>query len=342
MSEISLCVMTRELCHRFYKHFENDPAIFMDMSRFAAYEYDPKKVDAYFDAQQSPDRIVFMVMKDDLPIGEVKLKNIDHAKKECTLGIHMQNDSVKGKGYGTLAEKLAMRFAFDVLGMTAINADTVLKNARSRHILEKLGFRHTHTEGQFRYYRYERQKENAKKGNIIFLNGVSSSGKTSLAKKLQSLLPTPYFHLSCDAFCGMMPDNHQTIENFVKAMIGMSRTIKAFSDAGISVIVDHVLLKLYGTLEECVLLLHDYPVLFVHVTCPIEELRRREKERGDREIGQAESQLMELNPRDTYDITVDTFSSSLEDCAKRIIDRSGEQESFNAFKTLYAQMTKNA
>lgn len=342
MSEIYLQVMTKDLCHQFFKHFENDPAIFADMSRFTPYEYIQGQVDAYFEAQQSPTRIVFMVMKDDLPIGEVKLKSIDHANKECTLSIHMQNDSVKGKGYGTYAETLAMRFAFDVLGMTTINADTLLKNTRSQHILEKLGFRHTHTDTQFKYYRYERHKEIAKKGNIIFLNGVSSSGKTTLAKKLQSLLPTPYFHLSCDTFYNIMPDNKQTMENFVRAMTGMSHTIKAFSDVGISVIVDHILLKLYGTLEECVMLLHDYPVLFVHVDCPIEELRRREKERGDREIGQAGGQLMELNPQDTYDVTVDTYTLSLKECAKIIMDRSDDPQSFNAFKTLYTLMTKDS
>lgn len=35
-----------------------------------------------------------------------------------------------------------------------------------------------------------------KKGKIILLNGVSSAGKTSLAKKLQEVLDEPYFHLA--------------------------------------------------------------------------------------------------------------------------------------------------
>ena len=52
----------------------------------------------------------------------------------------MQNDSYKGKGYGTTAEKLAVEYAFSELGMTAVNADTIIKNKRSQHILEKIGF----------------------------------------------------------------------------------------------------------------------------------------------------------------------------------------------------------
>ena len=72
------------------------------------------------------------------------------------LSIHLQNDSVKGHGYGTLAEKLALKYAFDVLGMSAVNADTVIKNTRSQHVLEKVGFKFTEEKDRFRYYRCER------------------------------------------------------------------------------------------------------------------------------------------------------------------------------------------
>ena len=67
----------------------------------------------------------------------------------------MQNDSVKGKGYGTQAEKLAIKYAFEKLGMLAVNADAVLKNTRSQHVLEKVGFRFVKEGGIFRYYRVE-------------------------------------------------------------------------------------------------------------------------------------------------------------------------------------------
>lgn len=44
MDRISLEPITRELCHRFYKGFENDPAIYMDMGTFKTYIYDVKKL----------------------------------------------------------------------------------------------------------------------------------------------------------------------------------------------------------------------------------------------------------------------------------------------------------
>lgn len=153
MEEISLCVMTRELCHALYQNWEQDPDIYMDMELFAPYVYSADKVDRYFDKkQQDPACVYFAIMKGGAPVGELLLKKIDRERRECTLSIHMQNDTVKGKGYGTRAERQALQYAFEVLGMTAVNADTVMKNTRSQHVLEKLGFRHIKDEGGFRYY----------------------------------------------------------------------------------------------------------------------------------------------------------------------------------------------
>lgn len=153
MKEIFLCVMTRELCHELYKGWDNDPAIYRDMDLFAPYHYDKNTVNQYFDAKQNLSRVLFAIMKDGTPIGELHLKRIDRERKECTLSIHMQNDTVKGLGYGTCAEKLALKYAFDVLGMVAVNADTVIKNTRSQHVLEKAGFQYTGEKDGFKYYR---------------------------------------------------------------------------------------------------------------------------------------------------------------------------------------------
>lgn len=156
MDEISLRIMTRELCHRLYSGWENDPSIYSDMKSFAPYRYDKYAVNDYFDKKQSPSRILFAIMNSGEPIGGLQLKHINAASRECTLSIHLQNDSVKGKGYGTHAERLAIRYAFDVLGMVAVNADTIEKNTRSGHVLEKVGFRFIRQENGFRYYRYDR------------------------------------------------------------------------------------------------------------------------------------------------------------------------------------------
>ena len=157
MQTIRLKVMTREVCHELYKHWTNDASIYMDMRLFQPYVYDEAAVNRYFDAKgQDASRRLFAIMLGDQVIGELQLKQIGYEKKECTLSVHMQNDEVKGKGYGTQAERLAVRIAFDELEMTAVNADTVIKNTRSQHVLEKVGFRLVGEDNTFKYYRIER------------------------------------------------------------------------------------------------------------------------------------------------------------------------------------------
>lgn len=156
MQEISLCVMTRALCHELFKGWQNDPDIYMDMAQFTAYQYNEAAVDRYFETKQNPSRVLLAIMKDNMPIGEIQLKQIDRERKECTLSIHMQNNAVKGRGYGTCAERQAVQYAFEVLDMAAVNADTIAKNKRSQHVLEKVGFQFIKEENGFKYYRFQR------------------------------------------------------------------------------------------------------------------------------------------------------------------------------------------
>lgn len=155
MSGISLVPMTRELYHALYRGFENDPDIYMDMQYFAKYVYIPEQADKRFDSLQTTERVVFAIMHEGAPVGELQLKRINRERNDCTLSIHMQNDAVKNRGFGTEAEKLAVRYAFDVLGLDVVNADAVLKNTRSQHVLEKAGFVFTREDEMFRYYRVE-------------------------------------------------------------------------------------------------------------------------------------------------------------------------------------------
>ena len=178
-----------------------------------------------------------------------------------------------------------------------------------------------------------------KKGTVIYLNGVSSAGKTTLARVLQEKLPEPYYWLANDTFCDMSPAklwDIDQLETEYQALSLLNQTVKLFSDTGKNTIVDNVLLNTQkkGLLEECVDLLHGYPVLFVHVTCPIHELQRREKMRGDRSIGQAEGQLGILYPQTTYDVTVDTFNDPIEVCADKIMALLDDPTNFKAFHTL--------
>ena len=149
---VSIKPMTRQMCHEFYKDFQNDPAL----GHYYEYVYTPEIADRYFDTNQVPDRMMFAIIAEGRIVGECKLKDIDPVNRECRLGIHLQNDSVKGKGYGTEAERLVLRYAFEELGMDAVNADAAVKNTRSQHVLEKVGFHYIGEDETFKFYRCQR------------------------------------------------------------------------------------------------------------------------------------------------------------------------------------------
>lgn len=162
---LALREKTRALCHAFYRGFVQDPDLFMDMSRFAPYRYDPVKVDAYFDRErQRTDKRGFYILLGEDVIGEVGFKHISPSEACCEMEICLQNDKVKNQGYGTAAERLALAYAFSEMGMETVLADCVLKNLRSQHVLEKLGFQLVRQDGTFRYYQLTRDRYHAMSG----------------------------------------------------------------------------------------------------------------------------------------------------------------------------------
>ena len=114
------------------------------------------------------------------------------------------------------------------------------------------------------------------KGTIILLNGTSSSGKTTLANELIKQLPD-YFALSIDEFDGIieqMEDRDQNRLIPVPTEYYFHRNIAMFSESGIHLVVDQILHDDF-TLNDCLAVLKDYPVLFVGVHCPLDEIEKR-------------------------------------------------------------------
>lgn len=157
--------------------------------------------------------------------------------------------------------------------------------------------------------------------DIIFLNGTSSSGKTTLSKALQHQLEAVYLHVPLDAFGIMFPESKLGDQELCasatpKLSAGFYRSIAALVDCGNKVIVDTV------AHEPCAQvfrpLFASLGVVYVAVRCPLEELERRELARGDRSIGLARSQFSAIHACLRYDIEVDTHTHSAEVCAALI------------------------
>ena len=149
---ICLQPMTIKLAKHFYQHYIADEDLLLDGQPFKPYVYNEAVIETRFDRYQKLGHQYLAVMLNNEPVGEIILKNIDHQQKQCTLSISMRSNEFKNRGYGTAAEILVLKFAFEELGMETILADTVLRNTRSQHVLQKVGFQETHRDASFIYY----------------------------------------------------------------------------------------------------------------------------------------------------------------------------------------------
>lgn len=161
MKEVYLVPMTAEMYFEYYREYENDPDLYADKAQFKPFVYDPEWVKRYIQRQRDLNRLCFAVMLGEEMAGEVILKDIE--PHQCaTLSICMRNAAYKNRGIGTRAERLAAAHVFEALDIPVLYADAVLANARSRHVLEKVGFVETRRDGAFAHYRLDRDSWRAK------------------------------------------------------------------------------------------------------------------------------------------------------------------------------------
>ncbi|WP_036184496.1 chloramphenicol phosphotransferase CPT family protein [Ureibacillus manganicus] len=170
------------------------------------------------------------------------------------------------------------------------------------------------------------------KGLIIVLNGVSSSGKSSLAKELTKLLPD-YFSFSIDDYdlvIEKMEDRENNRLIPIETEYFYYKNVAMFADKGVNLILDQIIhdSKTKHTFYET---LRDYSILLVGVHCSSEELNRREQLRGDRRIGLATSQLEFVHKQEVYDIEVNTTVEPLSICAQKIVERLKNPNPFTGF-----------
>ena len=150
-------------------------------------------------------------------------------------------------------------------------------------------------------------------GRIIFLNGASSSGKSTLARSLQAALPEPFWHFSIDHLnaAKVLPAARITSGEFAWQGLrpaffdGFHRCLPELAGAGNSLIVDHII-ETSTWMRQLLGLLGTLDVFFVGVHCPLQELERRERERGDRRIGEARTDHEIVHTFGDYDLEVNT------------------------------------
>lgn len=178
---------------------------------------------------------------------------------------------------------------------------------------------------------------------IVLLNGVSSAGKSSIAKALQTITATPFLHVQMDAFIDMLPEalqDHADGFSFetvledgkpsvvirsgplgARAMRGMRHAIAAMAGQGNNLIVDDVIFN--DEIAEYRGLLSAFDLHVVGVMAPLEVLEAREAARADSLPGLARWQYPRVHTGIGYDLEVDTSRLTPLECARRIQEKFG-------------------
>ncbi len=182
-----------------------------------------------------------------------------------------------------------------------------------------------------------------KHGQVIFLNGGSSVGKTSIAKVLQRQFRQPFLLMGIDVFWFSMPQRQINLDTvdpqfytwdkeerdgtfhlriipgpiLDDIMLARYSAMRAYLDRGLNLIADEVIWK-RSWLEESVRVLEPYKVYYVGVFCDDEVLTHREILRGDRMHGWARGSQIYSHLDAEYDITVDTTEISPEQAAEKV------------------------
>ena len=168
------------------------------------------------------------------------------------------------------------------------------------------------------------------KGKIIYLSGVTSTGKTSIARAIQEMSDDFSYLVSTDNLRNMVSRKY-LIEDFFnyefKLYIDMYHVAKLLSDMGNNVILDGVLFETPRLTEHYLKIRHilkNNPLLTVEVICPLEICRQRNIERGDRGEFQSAEQDEMADKSSVLDFSVRTDVNSPEECAEMILRKAAE------------------
>lgn len=168
---------------------------------------------------------------------------------------------------------------------------------------------------------------------VIVLNGGSSSGKSTIVRSLQELLPQLWLTFGIGAFIDALPGHGdsprsdityrtdgviETGAAFRACENAWRASLAALARSGVQLILDEVLLNRGAGQQTMRTALAGLRVLWVGVHCDPVVAARREAQRSDRIIGMARMQAEQVHTDMDYDIVVDTTSMSVDACARAI------------------------
>ena len=163
------------------------------------------------------------------------------------------------------------------------------------------------------------------KGRIVFLNGVTSAGKTSIVEAIQQRNDVFFYVVANDLFQEMVGDRYLQRDYWRylgEVIILMYHTAKLYSDMGKNVLIDGILVErehIAPHYQQLTNILKDNPLDIIEVYCPLDICEKRNIARGDRRQGQSEEQQKLMAKNIHYKMRVDTSIYTPDECAEMIV-----------------------
>ncbi len=160
-------------------------------------------------------------------------------------------------------------------------------------------------------------------GKIVLLNGALSAGKSTLCRAIQAQMPGPFLQFSLDFFmfgAQVLPVRRDPGGPFAwksmrpKLFAGYFGCITALAAAGNSLVIDYII-ETPEQLPQLSRAVQPFDVFLVGVHCPLPELERRERARGDRGQGDARRDFQTVHTFTPYDFEVDSTRPADENAA---------------------------
>jgi chloramphenicol 3-O phosphotransferase len=170
-------------------------------------------------------------------------------------------------------------------------------------------------------------------GRVIVLNGGSSSGKTTVGRRLQQSLPETWLLIGIDVLIWLLPvelvndPNGLLIENgvvqrsaeFMRLNAAFQQAVAAIARSGVNVILDDLMHDGLIDRRRWDEALIDLDTLWVGVHCDVEVAEDREYHRGDRPRGLARSTATTCHLGLDYNIEVDTSVTVVDTAVQDIV-----------------------
>lgn len=161
---------------------------------------------------------------------------------------------------------------------------------------------------------------------LIVINGTSSAGKSNLARSFQRQCAAPnamhpehsWLDMSLDRFFAMFPPGtNNTMPHYERMLSAYYQTVTLWAHKGYNIVVDTVF-ETPACVDKILDSFSPFRVYMIGLFCPLEELERREKVRGNRRIGLAREQYERVHRYCLYDVELNSYSTEPAENARQL------------------------